>query len=120
MAVHDHLHRPLAVVYDGSLAADRALDVVRHLGLEGGAPVTLLVSADTEQRANSLAEEARRRLAPGPARVHWAGGDRVEDLIRVAQDSRALLVIGADSPLFHGGGLERLLDAIDAPMLVIR
>jgi len=121
VAVHDHdLRLPMAVAYDGSLAADRALDVVRRLSLEGGSAVTLLVSADTEQGASSLADEARLRLAPGPARVQWTGGDRIEDLIRVAQDSRALLVVGADSPLFRSGGLERLLDAIDQPLLVIR
>lgn len=85
-------------------------------GLEGGSPVTLLVSADTEQRARSFAEEARRRIAPGPARVQWIGGNRIEDLIRVAQNSRAFLVGGAESPLFRGGGLERLLDAIDQPL----
>jgi hypothetical protein len=41
-------------------------------------------------------------------------------LIRVAQDSRAFLVLGAGSPLFRGGGLEWFLDAIDEPMLVMR
>ncbi len=120
VAVHHPDHRPLAVVYDGSLAADRALDAVRQLGVEGNAPVTLLVSADTEQHAGSLGEAARRRIAPRPARVLWTGGDTIGDLLRATHDSRALLVLGADSPLFQGGGLERLLDATDAPMLVIR
>ena len=113
------LDRPLAVAYDGSAAADEALDVVRNL--DGRAPsVIVLVSAATERRAQLLAERARARLVTDRIVIRWTGGDRLEHLIDAARDEAALLVVAKDAPILSGDGLDRLLDAVDAPLLIVR
>ncbi len=120
--------KPLLVAYDGSPAADRALDVAARLDGSAG-ELTVLVTAPTPEQAERLAERARRRLeregqgkgqGQGQGKVRWIVAARREDLVRAARASGALLVLGAASPALGGAGLDVLLDEIESPLLLVR
>lgn len=111
--------QPILAAYDGSPDGERALELGARLAAAGVGDLTVLVAAPEPQRAEALAGLARRRLdRPGvPAR--WAGGDRLEDVLRSASRD-SLLVVGADGPLLAEGGRERLLAEARCPVLLAR
>ncbi|HEY7724813.1 MAG TPA: universal stress protein [Anaeromyxobacteraceae bacterium] len=111
---------PRWAVYGGSPSCDRALELAARLA-GGAAGLTLLLAAATAGEAEQLAARARARLPPGRApATRWLGGARRADLVRAAGRSGALLLMGAGSPVLAAGGLERLLDELDAAVLVTR
>lgn len=112
--------QPILVAYDGSAAADRVLDLAARL--DGGAGrLTVLVAAATAAEAEKLARRARSRLArEGESEPRCVTIARRLDLVRAAQASGALLVLGAASSALGETGLERLLEEIESPLLVVR
>ncbi len=111
-----HMH----VAYDGSPAADRALELASRLEEEPAA-LGLIVAAATRDEAERLASRAQRRLgAAQPLLWRWAGSERREDMLRVAGGPGGVLVVGAGSAFLGEDGLERLLDEADCPVLLVR
>jgi hypothetical protein len=111
---------PRWAIYGGSPSCDRALELAARLA-GGAAGLTLLLAAATAGEAERLAAQALARLPPGrPPTARWLGGARAADLVRAAGRSGALLLLGAASPVLEAGGLEQLLDELDAPLLVTR
>lgn len=113
--------RPLLVVYDGSPAADRALDAAKRLESREAGPLTVLAAAGSAEAAARLAERARRRLARReevPSR--WMGGARRQDLVRAARRCGSIVVLDAACDALLDGGLDRLLEDIDASLLLTR
>ena len=82
--------------------------------------MTVLVSAATEQHAQRVEERARGRLRRDDVTVRWTGGDRLEHLIRTVRDQRTVLVVASEAPIVRGDGLDRLFDAIEGPLLLVR
>jgi nucleotide-binding universal stress UspA family protein len=119
---HGEVERRLLVAFDGSEPSHRALSLAARLEEAGAGTITLLLAAPGREAAERLAEEARLRLglaAAPPGR--WIGGARLSDLMRAVRDLDALLVLGAESALLGGAeGLERLLDRVACPVLLVR
>ncbi len=114
------LAQPMLVAYDGSPAADRALELAARLEARPGM-LLLLLAAPTREEAAALAARAQQRLGrtePPPWR--WAGSARREDLVRASREPRGVLVVGAGSEFLGEGGLEKLLEEADCPVLVVR
>ncbi len=111
---------PLLVAYDGSPEADRALDLAAKLAVDGAGDLLLLLVANRQEEAQRLAELARRRLGlEAPLRSRWIGGGW-EGLVRAARAIRSPLVLSGSSPALPEIVLERLLDEIEAAVLVVR
>jgi nucleotide-binding universal stress UspA family protein len=110
---------PILAAYDGSAAGDQALELAATLAAAGAGDLEVLVAAPDRRRSEVLAEQARQRLDDPGTPVRWAGGDRLDHVLRSAT-ADALLVVGADGPLLAEGGQERLLALARCPVLLAR
>ena len=111
--------QPILAAYDGSAAGDRALGLGVRLAEAGAGDLEVLVAAPDRRRSEALAEQARLRLGRPGAPARWAGGARLDDVLRSAPPD-GLLVVGADGPLLAEGGQERLLAEARCPVLLAR
>jgi nucleotide-binding universal stress UspA family protein len=110
----------LLVAYDGSAEADRALDLAARLSGDGAGELTLLLIAGSEADARALADRARQRHAlQAPPSWRWIGGGW-EGVVAAVRGARSPLVLSGASPALPEILLERLLDDIEVPVLVVR
>jgi len=114
--------RPL-VAYDGTPAADKALDAAAELARPGGYPVRLLIAEPDADKARALEEKAAARLTAAGARYTRQQGDSaaLPDMCRILQQTDAdILVIAADDARLQGEGRTTLLERVACPVLLVR
>jgi nucleotide-binding universal stress UspA family protein len=114
---------PLIAVFDGSAGAQRALITAARLLPATGGHLTVMIVAGTAEAGARLESEASELLRGRLVDMHGRHlvNPTAEDLrhaIHVA--GGGTLVIGADSPLLEGDGLQTVLEAIDCSALLVR
>lgn len=115
--------RPVAVLYDGSEAARRALDLAGRLAREDGQNLIALLPADAPGGRAALARELEARLRTGglQARVRELPPDGPEALAATVRAAGGrLLVLPAGHALCEEGPLAALLDRAGCPVVIAR
>jgi nucleotide-binding universal stress UspA family protein len=115
---------PLAVVYDGSLAAERALitaDALRRQPDKDRALIVLLLAEET-QRAQTLRSQAASRLADRDATAVYrsltsANALHLADILQA--EGCGMLVLPARSSALQDSVLVALLEHLDLPVLLV-
>jgi len=117
------LQRPIVVTYDGSPAGWRALAAAVRMAQTNDSNLVVLVMAEEADAAPRLAEEASTWLKERVPHANYrylptGNGDA---LVKVLQENeKGLIVLGGESELLQGGALQRLLDELDCPVMLVR
>ena len=113
--------QPVAVVFDGSEAAQRALKVAALLAPDARAPLIILVkAADAEQQA-TLTEQARRLAGTRGARLVEMINPAWQDLLaQVRRHHSALLVLAITDELLQEENLQRLHTELNCPAVLVK
>jgi nucleotide-binding universal stress UspA family protein len=117
------LRLPVAVVYDGSPAAHRALDASTHLVRGKNGYVTVLILADESAMARSLQTEVAEWLRERGIEAHyrWLIGidvKRLTDLVET--EGCGVLVVPSQGSRLHNEMFLTLLDEVECPVLLVR
>jgi nucleotide-binding universal stress UspA family protein len=125
----DKIRPPVLVVYDGSLAARRALAMaVRLLQTREQAerlPLTVLILAGEEalETMQRLEQEVITWLQQRGLQANYRQLTRA-DMPHLAEavfmEKGGLLVLAGESPIIEAKALQTLLDKIDCPILLVR
>lgn len=116
------LGRPL-VAYDGTPAADKALDAAVELARPGNYPVRLLIAEQDTEKARALEEKAAARVREAGGRFMRQQGDSaaLPDMCGIVQQTDAdILVIAAEDARLQGEGRSTLLERVACPVLLVR
>jgi len=117
------LSYPVLVTYDGSPGARQALATAARMAQSSGDDLNVLILSDSREEAPALKEEVsdwleQRHLA---AEFHWLPQATVENLAQMVQAAEnCVLILGGDSPLLEAEAIQRLLDATDCPVFLVR
>jgi hypothetical protein len=106
-----------------SEAADRALDTGARLATALDTGLAVFLPESGMDRLLRLEERLRARLAghAPPARLVPLGGSDIPHLVRAAHATgTGLLIAEAGHELLRVGGLERLHEALERPVLLVR
>jgi len=112
---------PVVVTYDGTRIAHKAITMAAHLARQHMGTLTVLILADTADVAQRLRAEVADLLHKWDLRVRYR---RLTDassttLIREVQsEGSGMLVLSGTS--LGQEALQRLLDAVDCPVMVVR
>jgi len=113
--------QPVTVVYDGSDAARRALQIALQLGQNGSSPVCVILTAMRPEDLPSLSEQATR-LADGGAvqLVELINPDWPEVLDRVRAQRSGALVIAISAELLREENLGRLRSDLNCAIVLVK
>lgn len=114
--------QPIAVTFDGSETATRALMAAARMAQANESNLTVLVMTLESDEAPQLAEKANALLDERVAHAeyrHLPGGDNDSLIDVVHSENYGLVVLGGDAPLFSGDALRQLLDELDCPVMLI-
>lgn len=113
--------RPVAVVYDGSEASERALELALHLAGADHHTLRMLVPANQARAAEfaALAAAAARNVGIEPHCEVLADG-REAILEALARSDCRALILNHRCALLEDGGVEGLIERVDCPVLVVR
>lgn len=117
------LQRPIVVTYDGSPAGWRALAAAVRMAQTNDSNLIVLIMAEEAEAAPRLAEEANAWLKERVPHANYrylptGNGDAL--ITALKENDNGLVVLGGSSDLLQGGALQRLLDELDCPVLLIR
>lgn len=110
---------PVVVACSGSAAGLRALSVAERLARARRHRLEVLVIADDEDRARSLAADLCAKLQPPPSRCRALPRPDTETLVQTAR-AAGVLVIEALPELLQGLGLRVLQQGLGCPVLIVR
>lgn len=125
----DKIRRPVLITYDGSPAASQALALAAHLGsipepaTRRLLTVLILSGEEVGSTAQRLEREAstwlqERGLQAGFRRLAQADVAHLAQAVQAEQGG--LLILAGKKLLIHAEAIQRLLDKIDCPILLIR
>jgi nucleotide-binding universal stress UspA family protein len=114
--------QPVLVLYDGSEVAERALDAAARLARMSGSPLIVLLLARAPDVATQLEQQARlrierRRVRPRYHALHEAD---VQSLLRVFESEGGLVVLSPRSAVLSEETIQKLLDRLRNPVLLVR
>jgi hypothetical protein len=114
----------LAVVYDGSPAANRALLAASQLGEQTDNDETLIVLllAENERKAQKLHHQAASCLADGDTvlRFRWLTGDDMPRIAAILQtETCGVLVLPVRSFVLQNDLLVAFLEQLDMPIFLV-
>jgi hypothetical protein len=112
---------PIAVVFDRSAAATRALDVGLRLAATQGRPLTIILTSPTWEAGERLRQQAELALGKQPARFHiliHAGPARL--LVAVREQRPSMLVLPAGETSLATDTVHALQGRLDCPALLVR
>jgi nucleotide-binding universal stress UspA family protein len=117
-----HWARPVLLVYDGSPASERGLDVARELAEQSGHPLSVMTVAQDEAGAARLERAVVAELAGEAEDVSFFRvlAARSEDLARLVESMDCLLVVPANLPGLEGDPLIDFVDGLEGPVMVLR
>jgi nucleotide-binding universal stress UspA family protein len=116
---------PLAVVYDGSPAAERALDaadILRQQPEDDNKLLIVLLLAEEEQKIRNLQRQAAARLAEreAVARYHVLTSTNVLPLVDILQaEDCGMLILPTRGFALHSSALVQLLEQLELPVLLV-
>lgn len=116
----DALDRGIAVVYDGSPGAERALSAA--VMLDGARELTILLTGETEKEVQASRSHATERLAGSGHAIVFTTliAPDTSRLCAMGERNGGVLVISADNPLVTGAAAARCLDRARCPILLVR
>jgi hypothetical protein len=113
--------QPVAVVFDGSDAAQRALQVALQIATDDSLPLTVILTAGNPEHLSTLTEQASRlagtRSLLPVKMVDPAWQDVIEKAY--AQHSAAL-VVAITAELLQEENLERLRNELNCPVVLVK
>ncbi len=112
----------LAVIYDGSVRANRALAIVGQLA-HSVAGLEVLLMADDSDSEQRLRDEASAILGREgvAATFTWIVEVEVGQLVRLLREHKiGTLVVAEDCPGLGRSGVQRLLQAVDCAVVLLR
>jgi nucleotide-binding universal stress UspA family protein len=116
---------PLAVVYDGSPAAERALDaanILRQQSEDDNKLLIVLLLAEDEHKIEDLQSQAAERLAEreAVARYHALTSTSVLPLVDILQaEDCGMLILPARGFALQSSVLVQLLEQLELPVLLV-
>lgn len=116
------ISRPVMTLYDGSGAAQRALESAALLAERESRGLTVLLLAEKESEAEELRSQAANWLLAREmaARFRWLPATAAGELARVVEEEGCLLVLPAELPLLEGEPLVEFIERIECPVMVVR
>ncbi len=114
---------PVVVVYDGSVAAQKALAVAAYLVREQNGYLRVLTLAEDSDEAHHLSQQVDTWLQAQDLTAHyrWLDSARLSRLAHLVQlEQGGVLVLPAKIPNLQGETLLDLLDEIECPILLVR
>jgi nucleotide-binding universal stress UspA family protein len=117
----ENLKPPIVVTYDGSPVARRALKIAAHLARRNGGYLDILIMADTLDREYRLQAEMadwlrHQGLLVRFRRLPEASGPALTQALQAEHGG----VLVLSSTILHLAPLQKLLDKIDNPVLLVR
>ena len=115
--------QPVLVLYDGSEGAERALDAAARVARMSGTHLIVLLLAGAPEAAKELEQQAglrieRQRVRP---RFHALHETDAQSLLRVSQsEGGGLVVLSARSTVMSEETIQKLLDSLRNPVLIVR
>lgn len=116
---------PLAVVYDGSPAAERALDTadtMRQQPEDDNKLLIVLLLAEDEQKIQDLQRQSAKRLEERAAIAHYHAltSTNVIRLVDILQaEDCGMLILPAQGIALQSSVVEQLLEQIELPVLLV-
>ncbi|MBN1945250.1 MAG: universal stress protein [Bradymonadales bacterium] len=116
------LHHPVVAIFDGYEPSRRALKVATSLTPAQGVSLTVLLLCESPARAQTLQQEAQDllRLLERTARFHLVGGYTAQHLLAALTSRRGGMLIIPNSPLLPPHEVQRLVDELHCPVLLVR
>jgi hypothetical protein len=112
---------PVAVVFDASAAASRALDVAVRLAAAEQRPLTVILSSPTAEAGERLREQARQALGTQAARFRLLVGPETARLLETVREQQpALLVVPALETSRVTDTVHALQRRLDCAALLVR
>jgi hypothetical protein len=112
---------PIAVVFDRSAAATRALDVGLRLAATEGRPLTIILTSPTWAAGERLREQAELALGKQPARFHiLINAETARLLVAVREQRPSMLVLPAGETSLVTDAVYALQGRLDCPALLVR
>jgi nucleotide-binding universal stress UspA family protein len=115
--------QPVLMLYDGSEGAERALDAAARLARMSGTHLIILLLAGAPDAARQLEQQAGLRIEPHRVhpRFHTLHEADAQSLLRVLQsEGGGLVVLAARSTVLSEETIQKLLDSLRNPVLLIR
>lgn len=117
----EHGRAPIAVVFDASEPAKRALDIAVRLAVAAQRPLTVILKPREAEASESLREQARLVLGESTVRSQVLGPPEnlpLMDFVRAQRPNMLVLAVPPSTPLADAvRDLERRLDV---PILLVR
>jgi len=115
------LEQPIIVTYDGSPASARALAAAARMSQTNGSSLIVLIMATDPDSAPQLAEKAHAYLEPRVPHAEYRNLSSGQELVAaVERETFGLLILGGDSPMLEGEALQKLLNRLDCPVMLVR
>jgi hypothetical protein len=113
--------RSIAVCFDGSQAADRALAMASALAMQAQLPLTVILLGERERMAELQAQVEGAMAGPAPVLSFAPLPEATQaGLVATARErGRYGLVLARECPLLRGGSLRELLDALHGPLFLV-
>jgi nucleotide-binding universal stress UspA family protein len=114
---------PIAVVYDGAPAGQRALRLGVRLVKEHGGPLWVLVLGDGLDKAEEMQDEARDVLREYDVavRYHLLTESSVPKIVHIIHgEPGGTLLVPARGTVLRDEAFQELVDALSVPVLVVR
>lgn len=114
--------QPVLLVYDGSPAAQRGLEVAQVLAEQSGQPLSVMTVATEQAGAERLEQGVIEELGAEAEEVSFFRvlAARSEDLARLVKGMECLLILPANLPGLEGDPLIDFVDGLDGPVMVLR
>jgi nucleotide-binding universal stress UspA family protein len=117
------LQQPIAVTYDGSDAAARALMAAVKMAQVHDSNLIIVVLSEDLDDAPLLAERANEWLEERVPQANYrylAAGSSARLVAILQREECGLVVLGGEFPPLQGEALQELLDELDYPVLLVR
>jgi len=113
--------QPVAVVFDGSDAAQRALQVALQLATDAALPLTVILKAGDAEDLPTLVDQAKRLAGTHATRlVEMANPAWQNVLAQVRRQRSALLVVATTDELLQEENLRRLHNDLNCPVVLVK
>ncbi len=118
---HPYRWRPVAVVFDGSDAAQRALQVALQIAPNDAKPLTVILTASDTDHLSTLADQASRQAETRSLQLVKLVNPAWEDVLAQVRTQRnALLVAAITAELLQEENLGRLRNELHCPAILVK
>jgi nucleotide-binding universal stress UspA family protein len=113
--------QPLAVVFDGSDAAQRALQIALQIAQERTVPLTVILTASTTDQLSTLADQAIRQAGTRSLHLVKLVNPAWQDVLSQVRMQRCTaLVVAITAELLQEENLGRLHNELNCPAILVK